>query len=433
MSPDGERSPKRQRLESYSPASPPIAETKAAFVHHPQTPPPSVHMSPSWQAQSQAAEQQSGPGSVTFPTPPSTAGFPGQQRSFGGAEDGAESGQHTPAPESEQRKDGDADAEMQDRPDDGPAQSTVKPADGDVNMEGVAEDAEHRRTDHERQQGQHTAPHMPPPAPRLYKLRTDPIAPSRPHPSHNLMDLYDLQRIQHSVARRDAEGKKINKLRKSYEGKVKALSLEGRFKATANDGALQGLLDPNWDADVGGGVSWWEQEKGDPLHDGGPSMNDLLAKLDAATSMRAGLLPKSENKEWKDMLAMDDAKGSTPAANATKPGLLNPALAKTAAGAALRASAPSSPRNNTLGRPERSGKRRRYDDSSFDGYQQTYDEDGGYSTGGMDDANGGRRGSGVKRQKIEQQQQKRSTGRDFSSSAPSPPLNSNMLGVRSSS
>lgn len=172
MSPDGEPSPKRQRLESYSPASPPVlAETKG-FVQQPQTPPPSVHMSPSWQAQAHPAEQQSGPGSVTFPTPPSTSGFLGGQRSFGGAEEGAESGQHTPAPEGEVKNDGDMDAEMRDSGHEG---SAVLPADGDVSMEGVADDAEHRRTDHERQGGQEDsmpATMPPPPAPRLYKLCT---------------------------------------------------------------------------------------------------------------------------------------------------------------------------------------------------------------------------------------------------------------------
>ncbi|KAK4547286.1 hypothetical protein LTR36_000941 [Oleoguttula mirabilis] len=417
MSPDGERSPKRQRLGSYSPASPPIAETKG-FVHPPQTPPPSVHMSPSWQSQAQTAEQQSGPGSVTFPTPPSTAGFPGQQRSFGGAEDGAESGQHTPVLESEPTKNGDTDAEMQDGGDDGPVDVAGSSVEGDVNMEGAAADAEHRRTDHERQEDPPTAPAPPPPqAPRLYKLHTEPIAPSRPHPSQNFMTLYGLQRIQASVARKDAAGNKINRLRKSYEGKVKALGLEGRSKATANNGALQGLLDPNWDADVGGGVTWWQQEKGDPLQSAGSgvAMTELLAKLDVATSsMRPGQLPKSEHKVWKDMLAVDDtaAKG-TPATHATKLGLgtHHPALlAKTSAGVALRASAPSSPRNAFATRPERANKKRRYDDSSFDGYQQTFDEDGGYSTGGVDEAGGGaRRGSGGKRQKVEQA--KRSNGR----------------------
>jgi hypothetical protein len=166
---DGERSPKRPRLEGYSPASPPLTLETKPFVAQPQTPPPSVHMSPSWQAQSLATEQRTssgGPGSVTFPTPPSTSSFPvGPGRTLSG-EEGAESASHTPTADAEQRRDGDGDG------------------DGDAEMgdgsEAVAEagrtseDAEHRRTDHERNddEAMDTLPDLPP-APLLYKLRTE--------------------------------------------------------------------------------------------------------------------------------------------------------------------------------------------------------------------------------------------------------------------
>lgn len=218
------------------------------------------------------------------------------------------------------------------------------------------------------------------------------------------MNLYSLQTIQASVARKDAAGKKINKLRKSYEGKVKAMNLEGRFKPTVKDKELYGLLDPDWDADMGGGETLWQQQRGGVLLSADAAMTgDLLAKLDVATSLRPGTLPKAEHKEWKDMLAPPDepAKGGTPATTATKLGsLAKPVgLAKTTAGTTLRASAPASPR-----RPERSGKKRRYDDSSFDGYQQTYDDEAGYSTGGVDDTSSRRSsgigGGGIKRQKV---------------------------------
>ena len=73
------------------------------------------------------------------------------------------------------------------------------------------------------------------------------IAPARPHPSQNLIDLYSLQGVQASVTRHDAAGNKINKLRKSYEGKVKQLGLSGRSKAQMGNGALAGLIVPEWD------------------------------------------------------------------------------------------------------------------------------------------------------------------------------------------
>ena len=60
------------------------------------------------------------------------------------------------------------------------------------------------------------------------------------------------------MARRDPKtGEKINKLRKSYENKVKALELEGRNKAEANSNELQGLLDPLWDSLVEGNLTMW--------------------------------------------------------------------------------------------------------------------------------------------------------------------------------
>lgn len=121
-----ERSPKRQR-RSYSPPSPP--ETKPVFVaQHPHTPPPSVHMSPSWNAQTSSLQHG---GSVTFPTPPSTAGYHGQMSGKGPtSEGGVESVSSTPVDSGNiGRKDGDGDADI--------AAVEAKPG--------------HRRTDHERQ------------------------------------------------------------------------------------------------------------------------------------------------------------------------------------------------------------------------------------------------------------------------------------------
>ena len=118
-----ERSPKRQR-RSFSPPSP---AAKLAFVaaEHPHTPPPSVHMSPTWNAQSSSLQNGGG---VTFPTPPSTSGYHGHMTGRGPSSDGGvESGTGTPTETGEARKDGD----------------------GDVNM-GSEVNAEHRRSDHER-------------------------------------------------------------------------------------------------------------------------------------------------------------------------------------------------------------------------------------------------------------------------------------------
>lgn len=74
------------------------------------------------------------------------------------------------------------------------------------------------------------------------------IARQRPHPNQDLLELYGLRGIQASVRRVDpVTGQKVNKLRKSYEGKLKELNLDGRNKATESPKELEGLVDPGWD------------------------------------------------------------------------------------------------------------------------------------------------------------------------------------------
>jgi hypothetical protein len=144
-----ERSPKRQR-RSYSPPSP---AAKLSFVaEHPQphTPPPSVHMSPSWNSQTSSLQN----GGVTFPTPPSTSGYQGHMTGRGPSSDGGvESGKGTPTDGGEVRKDGD----------------------GDVSMVGEV-DAENRRSNHERSSDATPAVALP----GLFKLFT-----KRKYPMHS--------------------------------------------------------------------------------------------------------------------------------------------------------------------------------------------------------------------------------------------------------
>jgi len=408
----GERSPKRQRLEGYSPASPlPTFDTKS-FIP-PQTPPPSVRMSPSWTTQSLTAGQQQqqqqtgnasstgggggGTSGTTFPTPPSTSGLHSHMTGYGGTD----SARQTPLGDDEMDVRRDDDNRRQDR-------------DGDAEMTGVqAVDTEHRRTDHEREEKSRdsVAPSLTAPAPKstlastapplpgagvLYRLRTAPIAPSQPHPTQDLFQLYDLKRIQASVARKDpVTGEKINVMRKSYANKVKALGLEGRNKAESNLHELEGLLDVGWSQLVDGNRTMWEAHwEGQNMVLGNAGHeNEILRKLDAALKMEPGKLPKKEHDQWKNMLGLDDSAATAGAVKGAPSKLpAASALSKTAPAMAARNSAPASPRGTI--RPDRSGKKRRYNDSSFEGYDQ---EDDGHLSAGLDDT--GRRVSGSKRQK----------------------------------
>ncbi|KAI6885361.1 hypothetical protein KC360_g3337 [Hortaea werneckii] len=525
--PDGERSPKRQRLNTYSPASPhshlpsapPTTKTGGAphhpnsFVHQPQTPPPSVRMSLSWNSQHSAPSQSDvpsqqtgsgvsgesggaagggrsssssgGPGSVTFPTPPSTVGLGtalGAPRSVDGEGRGMESEGETPSFSREPMMGGNGN--------------------DDVEMEGTKEGegtSQYQSTDHERHpNSQHldheamdTISDLPPSAPRLYKPPSysnpsqppHPIPPSQPHPTTNLLTLFNLTRLHSTIARKDAAGNKINRLRKSYEGKVKALGLQGSSRPVKGNAALQGLVDPAWDLEVGPeGETLWDAQRGGMMSGGGEEgeeggaaagrksrnvlenetgLGGLMADFErvVAEGLRPGRLPASEHKRWEAVLGLNDsnaaansgiggrgaagwgrnrgAAGAGDDGSAGRNGNPQSVLSRTSAaagagsgGGGVRASAPASPAAAGAGgssRPERTGKKRRYDDASFDGYAQTFasssaaggggaglntDDEGFSSSGGGGGGGkrprvGGARDGGGGSQQSQQQQQRR--------------------------
>lgn len=212
-----------------------------------------------------------------------------------------------------------------------------------------------------------------------------------------------MQRIQASVARKDpVTGEKINKLRKSYEGKVKDLGLEGRNKASKNLRELESLVDPEWDIVVPDGRTFFESAR-EHVDFSERGAEEMLSMLGSALNMRPGKLPKAEDAQWKNLLGLDDLTAAKAASTTGSAATTLPAktaashfLSKTSPATAVQRSAPASPRGTGMGagagsgRPERSGKKRRYDDASWEGY----DEDG-YSTGD----GGSRRESASKRQK----------------------------------
>ena len=165
-----------------------------------------------------------------------------------------------------------------------------------------------------------------------------------------------------SVARKDPiTGAKINKLRKSYEGKVKPLGLPGRNKSTNIPGELIGFTE--WSDEA-----WYDQRiYGKELEKALDEGSNVMRKLGKALEMSAGKLPKSEHEKWRASLALDDALPqavSKPAA--TVKNAAAQMLRTNSSMTSMRASAPASP--NGVARPERSGKKRSYQDASFEGY-----------------------------------------------------------------
>ncbi|KAF2153103.1 Rox3-domain-containing protein [Myriangium duriaei CBS 260.36] len=255
----------------------------------------------------------------------------------------------------------------------------------DMEMQDMANE-DHRRTDHERKDGDN--PSALENFPLLCK-KSHPL--SRPHPTQNLVNLYSLSDLASSVARRDpVTGAKINKLRKSYEGKVKKQSLPGRNKPTVLEGELMGLME--W-ADE----AWYDQKiYGRELENALDPLKGRLwrseegsaaTKIDRALQLNPGRLPRDEDQTWRATLALDEPASAQPKAAPPKPTALSAVNGlKPGLTTGMRASAPASPAARSPGavdRPDRAGKKRRYNDQTFEGYAESgWAEDDGYSTGG---------------------------------------------------
>lgn len=174
-------------------------------------------------------------------------------------------------------------------------------------------------------------------------------------------------------------GQKVNKLRKSYEGKLKELGLDGRNKATESQHELEGLVDPGWDDITQNGNTLW-QEQNPTADTEGSLINDMLANLDAALSFKHGRLPKDDYKNWNYQLGLNipNPKPSGPtnvAAAKDPPKNAASNFLKANTGPMASKSAPSSP-GNPLGRPDRANKKRSYQEGSWEGYGDPEDSAG---------------------------------------------------------
>jgi Rox3 mediator complex subunit len=171
-------------------------------------------------------------------------------------------------------------------------------------------------------------------------------------------------------------GEKINRLRKSYEGKLKGLGLSGRNKAVKNDGGQSGGLRH---------LMMWPEEEWQIQKVHGKEIKvaeaeSALHKLQMrAMKMEPGPLPNSEY--WEDILGhekqpkrdVEVGKRSVSTPNAIRPVQVNGGTA-----AAAAATVPERIRATR-------GKKRHYDDNSFVGYGEGFvdddDESGLYSNG----------------------------------------------------
>lgn len=192
-----------------------------------------------------------------------------------------------------------------------------------------------------------------------------------------MIKLYNTSKIASSVARKDPlTGEKINKLRKSYEGKLKSLGLPGRNRPTEQPRALLGLLDMPDDV--------WEDQyvRGKDLS-ATVANGELAAKLERALDMQSGQLPTREHEKWKGILALDEIRSPLPQSQRSTTSV--PTLRTQLDTVRDGGSRPASPLSAGSARPERANKKRRYDDASFEGYAEGYQDDNIFSHGAADD------------------------------------------------
>ncbi|KAI9670665.1 MAG: hypothetical protein M1831_005885 [Alyxoria varia] len=219
--------------------------------------------------------------------------------------------------------------------------------------------------------------------PPIHLAGTQTYAPSRPHASQNLISLYNLDDVSLSVARKDpVTGEKINKLRKSYENKIK--DFPGKNKSVSAEPRI--LLpmaqcpELEWNVYHGGA---YNIERGLP--------DDMMAKLDKALDMGPGKLPADENDKWRNFL--DVGENNIPAKANALPKASSKGSKVSGTQNTNNQASPTSPT-----RPSRRGTKRSYHDQSFEGYGEGYVDDIA-DAGAYDEGDNGQTGPTAKKRR----------------------------------
>jgi hypothetical protein len=185
---------------------------------------------------------------------------------------------------------------------------------------------------------------------------------SGPDATEDLISIYGLKELAASVARTDpVTGEKINRLRKSYEGKLKDFNLAGKNKPhKVEDGHRDSLSDLMIIPEE----QWQIQNEG---KDAGLKSNESLAGFERAMKLDRGRIPKNEH--WEDVLGHERAKPVAVSNEALRKGVLG-VDRQSALGNGISGNAISE-----ASRPRRAIKKRKYDDDSFEGYGEGFLDD----------------------------------------------------------
>ncbi|KAL8781919.1 MAG: hypothetical protein Q9203_000532 [Teloschistes exilis] len=223
--------------------------------------------------------------------------------------------------------------------------------------------------------------------------------PKIPHLQQDLLTLFGLQPLAATVARTDPNtGEKINKMRKSYEGQVKRLGLAGRNRAVKhNNEKSMGLLqitrlpEEEWHI---------QRVHGRNMRNGLPEATSQ--KLALAMQMESGPAKKTDEYDWDDLLGIEKVKPLPNIEDRSKkhmrPDISSKAIGQTNGVRTVPSKGPVTEAN----RPKRAGKKRRYNDSSFEGYDEGFLDDEGDilgELGGNSSEDGSRKGGAAKKRK----------------------------------
>lgn len=182
----------------------------------------------------------------------------------------------------------------------------------------------------------------------------------------DLVSWYGLGPVAKSVARVDpTTGEKINRLRKSYEGKLKGLGLAGRNKPVKNDPNVSGGLRhlTMWPEEE------WQNQKVFGKEIKVADIDSGLHKLQMnAMKMEPGPVPN--NDYWEDVLGHEKPSKNVGAPDTGKRVAATPNAARSAS----QSNGTPVPAEPERIRPSR-GRKRTYDDNSFVGYGEGYIDD----------------------------------------------------------
>lgn len=187
--------------------------------------------------------------------------------------------------------------------------------------------------------------------------------------SKHVLGIYGLHDLLGQVARKDpTTNEKINKLRKSYEGQIKAAELSGRNKPHKQERTSE-------DPEHSNMFHWatlqpqrFTEEIRVPAKTG--DLNVLRKGLRDALRLNSGTMDQKTQKDWDETLGHEPPKPAVP---------VQSSYAMPSAPSRVPSSRPGQVPAPAIEKPKTRGKKRGYDDNAWDGYGS------GYGGGGSED------------------------------------------------